>query len=70
MESIAGMKELNQKLSHIERSLERIAKSLEHLDKVIDRQGAAARPRMDIFTTPPEKPFAPDFIEPEDFDDE
>ncbi len=37
MEAIAGMKELNQKLSHIDRSLERIAKTLEQTEKILNR---------------------------------
>ena len=36
--TIVGLKELNQKLSRIDRSLERIAKALEHFDKVYDRR--------------------------------
>lgn len=68
--TIVGLKEMNQKLGKIERSLDSIAKSLSTLVKITDRQFPQVRmvSRSDL---DPREIFTPDVIPfPEEDDDE
>lgn len=68
--TVSGMKELNQKLSHIDRSLEDIAKSLSSLVKIVNRQFPQIR-LTGGSKTDPRDIYTPDVIPfPEEDDDE
>lgn len=71
--TVVGMKELNQKLSRINRSLEDIAKSLSTLAKIANRQFPQVRLVSKGESDPRKIIYTPDMIpfpDEEDDDDE